>query len=232
MERREPKPLDIRTKFEEIKDIEIRIFCETLYLLGASEVQLAGIACKNEKEYGPKGNDLIVTQYYPQGIGRLIAERIYRRELTPEDAFSPVDVALFNLTRPKTEDHFYVALPFDESFEPLTKQIVSYFKEAKTNKVFNFNRKRALDYITNRKFFDEYSYPGLNPSPIGLDRSKVYGLDGLRYTRRQELRNDFGFSDYEISVFEGTANINLVKPYELYLPKLFEKRIKKGNNQD
>jgi hypothetical protein len=223
MEKHEPSPSEVRAKIEQIEERGVKMFCRVLYVLCASESQIAGVPCKKERVYGPKGNEFKISQYHPQGISRLTSEKIYKHELKPQDAFLPVDIAVFTITRTKTEQRFVVTLPLDESFEPLTKEILSYYKEAQTKNVFDFNRKYALDYIRLRHTFDEFGYRGQNPSPKKQGEQKKlkkYGLDALRFTRKQELMKDFGFSDYEINVFEGTTNIDMPKPYELYLPKL------------
>lgn len=228
MEKHEPSPSEVRTKIEQIKDPDVKMFCRALYVLCASESQLAGIPCKTENVYGPKGTEFEISKYHPLGISRLTSEKIYKHELKPEDAFLPVDIAVFTLTRTKTEQRFDVALPLEKSFEPLTKKILIYFKEAQTKNVFDFNRRHAVDSIRFNHNFDEFGYSGQNPTPKKQGepkKLKKYGLDALRFTRKQELMKDFGFSEYEISVFEGTANIAMAKPYELYLPKLLRKKI-------
>jgi hypothetical protein len=102
---------------------------------------------------------------------------------------------------------------------------LGYYKKAQANPVFNFNRKVPLDNIRIHGYFDNFGYipeSKMEQELEKLDSQKLnkYRLDGLRYTRRSELKEKFGFSHYEIDVFEGTAHPNLHKPYELYLPKL------------
>jgi|WetSurMetagenome_2_1015567.scaffolds.fasta_scaffold08601_1 hypothetical protein len=229
MQRYIPTPSQVCAKIEQIKEPNVKVFCKALYVLCATASELAGVPCKKENVYGPNPDDYSSSKFRPKGISRLKSELIFKHELTPEKAFAPVDIAVFTINmmritkRTKLSNlvsQRFVALPHEKEFEPWTNEIIKYYKQAQTNRVFNFNRKHALDYISSHNNFDEFGYRVEHPLSKKQEELNKYKLDGLRYTRRQELKNDFGFSDYELSIYEGTMHINLPKPYELYLPKL------------
>lgn len=243
MQRYIPNPSQVRAKIEQIEEPHVKMFCKALYVLCATESELAGIPSRKENAYGPKGNDFSPSQYHPQGISRLKSDLIYKHELTPKKAFAPEDIAVFTInmmrmTKRKAESGHstlqrLVALPLDDEFEPWTIEIRDYYMQAHANFVFNFNRRHALDYIRLHHNFDEFGYSVEHPlrnkqgeqskGEKGILELNKYRLDGLRYTRRLELKDTFGFSDYELNVFEGTVNIGMPKPYDLYLPKLLRK---------
>jgi hypothetical protein len=136
----EPTPLEVRAKIEQIEDVDVKIFCKALYLLCATASELAGIPCIKEKAYGPYGDDFSPSQYYPQGISRSKSELIYNHELTPREAFSPKDIAVFTvkmmrIARRNTESgHFVpqrlIALPIDRNIEPWTDEVVGLLQKS------------------------------------------------------------------------------------------------------
>jgi hypothetical protein len=238
----EPNPSEVRSKIEEIKEPSVKMFCKALYILCATASELSGVPSRNENAYGPYGNNFSLSQYHPQGINRSKSELVYNHELTPREAFAPMDIAVFSInmmrmTKRKAESgHFiskrFVALPLDSQFEFWTNEIVNYYKQAQTNRVFNFNRRYPLDYIRLHRNFDEFGYTvehslRFNLGELNNDKNKrsklnKYRLDGLRYTRRKELKENFGFSDYELGVFEGTIQVKCINHTNYTFPNCLE----------
>jgi hypothetical protein len=241
----DPLPSQVRDAIVAISDQEVQIFCKSLFLFGASPVELAGEMCSGEKAYGPKGEDVILSEYLPAGISRETMELILKRKLTLSQAYAPVKIAVFKIgvarkrLRQNEQSPFrHVALPLDSEFEPWTQEIYEFYQRAKDRAVFQYNRKHYHDYLRLHQNFKNFKYTVEAYPRYGFAKSgkrvqlkaesrhpKNFSLEGLRKTRRKELRDFFGFTDFEIDVFSGVPYKygNLSEHYELYLTKLLKK---------
>jgi hypothetical protein len=242
----DPPPAKVREAITTILDPEVQIFCKSLYVLGASPVELTGDECTGEKAYGPKGDELTLFEYLPVGINRETTELILQDKLTLNQAFAPIKIAIFKigiarqrLKKNEQPPFRNVALPADSVLEPWTQEICECYQRANGKPVFPYNRKHYLDYLRQRHIFKNFkytveSYPRYAFAKSGKrvqlkpasSHPKNFGLEGLRKTRRKELRDFFGFTDFEIDVFSGVPYKygNLSEHYELYLAKLLKEK--------
>jgi hypothetical protein len=224
-----PLPFQVRNEIKNIRNPDERIFCKSLYLLGASVSELAAKQCKGEKAYGSLGNDAAISEYQPQGISQKQVELILQKKLTIEQAFSPVKIAVFKISKarkrvkPNERIPFRnVALPLDGRFEPWTQEVYDYYQRAGEGLVFPYNRKHYLDHLRIHDVFInlKYSVDTYQTKPEHLRR---FTLEGLRKTRKIELTNFYNFTEFESGIFFGTYHYrNLSEHYEFYLPKLLK----------
>jgi hypothetical protein len=244
----DPPATKVREAITTILDPEVRIFCKSLYVLGASPAELTGFECTGEKAYGPKGDEVTLSQYIPVGINRETAELVLLNKLTLNQAFAPIKIAIFKIgiarQRVKKNEQLpfrNIALPIDSQLEPWTQEIYECYQQAKGKPVFPYNRKHYLDYLQKRQIFKNFkytveSYPRYAFAKSGkrvqikpsYSHPKNFKLEGLRKTRRKELRDLFGFTDFEIDVFSGVPykHGNLSEHYEVYLTKLLKKKVR------
>lgn len=234
----DPSPYQVRTAIKNIPNLEAQMFCKTLYALGLLSAELAGKVCIGEKAYGPSGIDVAVREYNITGINRKQVELVLKQKLTTEQAFAPVKIAVFTigsakkrLRRNEQPPVRNIALPLDRRYEPWTEEIYNYFQQAGDGQVFPYNRKHYDDYLRLYKIFSNFRYAGKPYTKYTRDGSRLkinptprrFKFEGLRKTRRRELKDFYNFTDFELDMFFGKWKYaNFSEQYELYLPKLLK----------
>jgi hypothetical protein len=239
-----PSPQQVRQAIKEIPDPEQNIFCKAVYVLGATPNKLVGEKAVGESAYGPTGNDVRLCKYFPEAIDRNQVELILNQKMTIDEAFDPVKIAVFKIYKKKLkheENPFfrYVALPLDKRFEPWAEEILKRFQERKEKRVFPNKRKHYLDHLSLHGVFADMEYKtGSRPNYVLTKEGELVSdkivpehlrnlkLEGLRKTRRIELRESFGFNDYQLDVFFGTRyRESSPEQYKDYLPKLLKEKL-------
>jgi hypothetical protein len=183
-----PDPMDVRSRIENVKDVETQMFLKALYLLGAMVSEMTGKVYPSEihlhDAYGPTGTDAWEASVYVQKI--LISAKFFRIK-----------------TAKKEGDERTVALPTE--YEPWTKGLYDYFKKAGNEVVFTFTRQQAYERVKNAKIFKKLQYP----VEYGMvSHQKAFGIDNLRYVRAKELELKYDFKTEDLEAY-GICNLSI-----------------------
>jgi hypothetical protein len=221
-----PTVLDVRKRVEKVQREDIRIFLQSLYLLGAARsYELTGRNCPNDSThkkviYGPRGTDATETIYQPTELTATQAALIISGQIDPKQALQPVKIALFRVSIAKRqlgEDEQtksrLVALPLDERFEPWTQPIYKYFKTKGSDYVFPFTRQEAWRWITKKEpIFKGLTYPiqtyrvkktGETEKTIIAMHPRKFKLHALRHLRVNELIENYEFDGLDYAAYVG-----------------------------
>ena len=181
-------PVDIRSRIEKYtEDRELQMLFKAVYLLGAKECEMLGEKYSSDKGevYGPTADD--------SWEGPVIVNNSQI-----DTVFFKIRTARIRNARMKGKEERIVWLPRD--CEPWAKELHDYFEEKGSNgkKVFPFNRVQIRDRVTKSNVLD-----GLRKSVIysGEEKPKDWGLDDLRFARKEELEIGYRFRGVHLNVY-------------------------------
>lgn len=219
-----PTPEEVRSCIEKVQEESIRLYLKSLYLLGAARAyEMVGKIYEGDSTHrkfihGPRGSDASLTEYQPQELSPTQATLILSGKASFEEAFRPIPVALFDIKTAKSHiseepKSRLIGLPYEEKYEPWTKEIYNYFKKAGDNYVFPFTRQKAWHWITYEEpVFKGLTYPveayrvletgKMEKEPVP-SHDKVFKLHGLRHVRVKELYESYGFDGLDFAAYIG-----------------------------
>lgn len=222
-----PEVREVRTRIERVTHKPYRIYLKALYLCGAARsVEMNAKRCSGEKEnliYGPKGSDVWLSETDPPDLNNtqflrvLLQVTSHKKDIDEViDQFSQkVPIAIFKIRVAKQKldegeepPYRLVALPLPEKYEPWTREIYEYFKDAGDNYVFPWNRQTIWHYISNvQPIFEGLTYR--IKKYRDLDGTKIYTHDrpfklhALRHVRTDELIRYFNFDGIDLAAYVG-----------------------------
>lgn len=181
-------PVNIRNRIEEYtEDRDLQMLFKAVYLLGAKECEMLGEKYATDKSevYGPTADD--------SWEGPVLVN-----DNQIDTVFFKIRTARIRTAKIKGKEERVVWLPRD--CEPWAKELHDYFKEKGSNdkKVFPFNRVQIRDRVIKSKVLD-----GLKKSVIytGEKKPKDWGLDDLRFARKDELETRYRFRGVHLNVY-------------------------------
>lgn len=224
-----PEVAEIRQRIESCEQEDIRMYLKATYLFGARAVELCGRRCSGEKElvYGPKGTDCWTTKTEPPDIPSKDLAKILITALSDKDAAlkmvdrltKDVPVGLFKITiaKQKLEEgepapYRIIALPLVDEYDEWVVDVYEYFKQAKDDYVFPFNRAYVWGYLTHKqKLFKGLTYriKKYNYMQVGqplfkvLPHPRAVKIHGLRHIRTDELISKYHFDGIDMMAFVG-----------------------------
>lgn len=175
------KPAEIRSRIEKYReDKDLQMLFKATYLLGAKECEMLGAKYSSDEGqvYGPTGDD-----------------SWEKSELVNDTQINTVFFRI-RTARTRGKEERIVLLPSD--CEPWAKQLHGYFKEKGAEKVFPFNRVQIRDRVIKSKVLEGFKKP---VTYTGEEKSKSLGLDDLRWVRKDELEDEYGFKEAHLKVY-------------------------------
>jgi hypothetical protein len=177
-----PDLMNIRSKIEKYtEDRDLQMLFKAVYLLGAKECEMLGEKYGSDSKthvYGPTGDD---SWEKPESVHDTQVNTVFFRIRTAK-------------TRGREER--IVLLPSD--YEPWAKQLHDYFKEKGVKKVFPFNRVQIRDRVIKSKVLEGLKKPVTYNEE---EKWKPLGLDDLRWGRKEELEDKYGFKEAHLKVY-------------------------------
>jgi len=227
-----PEVREVRTRIESVKNKTYRTYLMSLYLCGAARsVELNAKRCSGEKEnliYGPKGSDVWLTETEPPDLTNTqflkVLLQVNGNKKTIDQAIDelsqriPVAIFKIRVAKQKLDEgeeppYRLVALPLPEKYEPWTKEIYEYFKDAGDNYVFPWNRQTIWHYISNvQPIFDGLTYRIKKYRSIRLGKlravkilphNRPFKLHALRHVRTDELISRYCFDGIDLAAYVG-----------------------------
>jgi len=134
-----------------------------------------------------------------------------------------------------------IALPLNPKYEPWTEQLYNYFREFKTDKVFNFTRQKAGGYA--RDIFEGFTYQidayklweNGEAEKTVKEHPKPFRTHALRHLRATELIEEYGCDGIDLSIYGGWTLRSMIGVgsamsryahlnWRKYFPKLLKER--------
>lgn len=226
-----PSVQDVRARIESCKNPQYRMYLKAVYLCGAARAaELCGKPCGGPKTrfvYGPRGTDVSLAYTDPPDLTnmefvKLLLNIMQNKEDTNKiinQLSEKIPVALFKIKiakqhlEPNEEPPFrLVALPLPEKYEPWTKELYEYSKQAGDDYIFPFERQEVWRYLV---FVDpifkgltykikKYTYlkTGIVAFKV-LPHARNLRIHGLRHVRTDELLKTYHFDGFDLAAYIG-----------------------------
>lgn len=177
-----PNPLEIRRRIEEYtKDRDLQMLFKAVYLLGAMECEMLGKKYSSDKGevYGPTGADAW-------------EEPVIVHNKRIDSIFFRIKTARMKIRNEENErvGERIVILP--KNCEPWAKELFDFFREREKEKVFPYERQNVYPKVKKTEILQ---------GTYKTEDGKALGLDNLRWIRKRELEDEYGFDDQHLEAY-------------------------------
>lgn len=184
----EPDPMDIRRRIEKYtEDRDLQMLFKAVYLLGAMECEMLGKKYPSDEAevYGPTGADAW-------------EKPVFTHDMHIDSIFFRIKTARKRTKNTQDEcvQERIVVLP--KNCEPWAKELLDYFKEREHEIVFPIERQKIYPKVKKTGILQ-----GLEKVVTykGNQGRKALGLDNLRWIRKRELEDEYGFDDSHLEAY-------------------------------
>ena len=199
---------EIRGCLYRIQDPEMQMFFKSIYLFAARGYELT-------RKQNSRPAKIFQQNFRLKGVGtKLIRTKVNRRSNELEDE----EIALFQITFLNIESNQLlqktIGLPLEKKYEPLTKELYTFYSKKGENYAFPFNSEKAWRYATSNRIFEGRCYDikgydfQISTEKLGIiAHERRLKSNGLRRIRSYELINQYSFDLTDLNLYE-TLKLN------------------------